>query len=489
MKKPILFKISIIFSFLYLFPPLSWASPLTDILSPIKKTFAKKHAVTSRLPTHIISIEEQVSSFPKRPKPLLEIGEPLLGTGEIAQGFQIPTGAVWQPSFIAWGNFRTAFQSFYNGSASTSEWANRLDLFGNLYLTPTERILAGIRALDNGSEFTGYTFEAPASAIENSNSYHEKFDFEITSLFFEGDLGEIFPNADINDENGFDIGFSIGRQPIRFQEGILINDNIDALGITKTNLKPLGAVNHRLTFLISGNELNRTNLITDDKKSLLYGLFNEIDYRSNTLEFDFIYIQAQNNIGKGIYTGIGSTQRIGKYNTAFRLLASAPINTETNNNRAGILLFSEISWNPTASENYIYLNNFIGFDQFRSASRDPLVGGPLEKTGILFEAVGLGEYASPLNNAPDDALGGALGYQMFFDSTRKQLIMELGARFGIDGKTQRALGPALRFQSAFGQRGIIRLDGYALYDENNELSSTNKNDTRLGGRIEMSYKF
>ena len=67
---------------------------------------------------------------------------PFLGVGQITPGFETPFGAVWQPSLIVYGEYRTAIQTFNDGDREISEWANRLDLFTNLYLTPTERISA-----------------------------------------------------------------------------------------------------------------------------------------------------------------------------------------------------------------------------------------------------------------------------------------------------------------------------------------------------------
>ena len=54
----------------------------------------------------------QTEGFPERPKPLLELGEPFLGTGTLNPGYQLPTGAVWQPSLLVFGTYRTALQTF-----------------------------------------------------------------------------------------------------------------------------------------------------------------------------------------------------------------------------------------------------------------------------------------------------------------------------------------------------------------------------------------
>jgi len=440
---------------------------------------------SSRITDEVIPLA--LEDFPQRPAPLLELGNPFLNTGPISEGFEIPTGAVWQPSFMAWGTYRSAFQSFYNGTDDVTEWANRFDLFGNLYLTPTERILAGFRFLDDGGRFTGYTIDAPESVRKNGSGFDNEFNFNLQTLFFEGDFGELFPNLDKQDKYGLDFGVAIGRQPLSFQDGMLINDNIDAIGISKINLKPPTVVNYRSAFVWGGNELNRMNLGNDDSDSTMYGWFNEIDWRLSTVEFDVIYVEGSESTGNGIYAGLGATQRLGRYNTTFRILSSSPVDDETVHNSDGLLLFGEVSWTPHGNENFIYMNGFRGFQKFRSASRDPLAGGPLGQAGVLFEAVGIGRYSAPLSNVADDAFGGALGYQMFFNETRQQLIFELGGRYALEAG-QRAIGPGVSYQTAFGRRGILRMDTYAVFDK--ERTAAPKDDEiRFGGRVELIFKF
>ena len=124
------------------------------------------------------------------------------------------------------GTYRTGVNYFDNQSTTNvTEWANRLDLFGQLNLTGTERVLVGIRPLDNENvnrrRFTGYDFR-------NGRSI-DAWNVNVQTLFFEGDFGEIFPNIDPFDFLAQDYGFSVGRQPMSFQQGLLVNeDMIDA---------------------------------------------------------------------------------------------------------------------------------------------------------------------------------------------------------------------------------------------------------------------
>ena len=136
----------------------------------------------SRITDEVLPL--QLDGFPERPKPLLELGDPLLNTGKLRHGFRLPTGAVWRPSFIVWGTYRTALQTFGNEEHRVSEWVNRLDLFGNLYLTSTERIVIGIRPLDNHGQFTGVTFKAPENLNGEGTGFEEEFNGTIRTLFF-----------------------------------------------------------------------------------------------------------------------------------------------------------------------------------------------------------------------------------------------------------------------------------------------------------------
>ncbi|MFB3132167.1 MAG: hypothetical protein ACE10K_06570, partial [Rhodothermales bacterium] len=354
-----------------------------------------------------------LADIPRRPPPLLELGEPFLGTGTLSQGIKLPTGAVWQPAFLAFGTIRSAVQGIDNGVAATQfiEAASRFDLFGNLYLTQTERVLIGFRPLDEDGRFTRYTLTSDPELPDEEADFQDELNFAIRTLFFEGDLGELFPSLDWNDSGGLDIGLSVGRQPLSFQDGLLINeDAIDAVGLTRANMKVGGLVNMRVTGLFAWGDINRPAVggNAGDKSAWLVGLFTETDSRKRTVEFDALYVSADDSTGDGIYVGLGSTQRRGSYNHTFRALASFPVGDETVANSQGVLLHNQLSWTPHHTFNLIYINTFVGINEFRSAARGPSAGGPLGRTGILFAAVGLGSYGAALGNGADNAVGGSV---------------------------------------------------------------------------------
>ena len=64
---------------------------------------------TSRISLDAVT-HSDFEHFPKRPKPILELGDDFLGPGNIGKGWELATGAVWQPSVVVFGTYRTAMQ-------------------------------------------------------------------------------------------------------------------------------------------------------------------------------------------------------------------------------------------------------------------------------------------------------------------------------------------------------------------------------------------
>ncbi len=439
----------------------------------------------SRFPDEPIPLAD----MPDRPRPLIEIGPKFLGTGNINQGFTLPTGAVWTPAFMAFGSLRTATQGADSGVADAQfgEAVARLDLFGNLYLTQTERILIGFRPLDQDGRFTSYTFlnEAGGAPVPGANGepqdeFQEELNLYVRTLFFEGDLAELFPKLDWDDSSPLDYYVSVGRQPLSFQDGMLINeDAIDMVGLTRANVKLGGLVNTRVAAVFGWGDVNRPrNEIApnsafagpnpEDESALLFGLFTESDSRKRTIELDGLFMLGDST-GSGVHGGIGVTQRIGEYNNTLRVVGSYPVGDETEFNRAGVLLLNQFGFTPHHTHNWAYLNLFGGIGQFRSAARGPATGGPLGQAGLLFSAVGIGRFGAALGNQADKAVGGGIGYQMFFGKARRQqLVLEAGGRYTYadDVVKQDIVGGTAQFSLAVGRRGVVVLGGFGSYDLN-----------------------
>ena len=431
-------------------------------------------------------LSEDFKQYPVEPvdrlRPLLEIGDPFLGRGPIRPGVKTPTGQMLQPWFLLFGSMRSAFQSFDNGRQTNVEWANRLDLHGNLNLSGTERILFSMRPLDNRfGDFTGYRFNP-----DSRDGWQSDFNARLSQFFFEGDFGEIFPGLDPDDSGTLDFGFSVGRQLILVQNGLLLNDIIDAFGVTRNSLVLPGISNLRVTGLFAWDHVHRGNNdlpIRDiDHTVKLYGLLSEADTAlNNTLNFDLIYAHEKND-ESAWYVGASSTQRIAGYNTTFRVNASIPATCNSEVASSGAILQSQISKTLKGSDNLLYFNTFWNIDRFTSAARGPNQGLPVSNLGILYAPVGIGSYGVALGNRIDSTVGAALGYQMFFDGINSQLILEVGARASTrKHRDEAAAGLGARFEKTIGRRHVLRFDSFVAGAEGQNPS--------FGIRSEWMIKF
>jgi hypothetical protein len=456
------------------------ADPMANFFSHVLCT--EHDEPHTELDSHAIGLQPT----PDRPDLILQWGEEFLAPGFLDQGICTPTGAVWRPSLWVFGTYRTGVSYFENGAGSkVTEFANRLDLFTQLNLSGTERILFGLRPLDEergpGRRFTGYDF--------TNGDELDSWNADVQTLFFEGDFGEIFPRLDPTEGGMLDYGFSVGRQPMSFQQGLLVNeDRIDALTITRNTLNGNGNLNMRATAVYAWNSINRNNLTggnIDDGDGQMVGLFTESDLSKTTVNADVAYVWSGDGVDDLIAFGLSGIRRFSgfhnTYNSSLHVLGSFPTNGETNLAGQGELLFSQLSWTPHHTHDLIFLNSFWAIDQFTSASRGPLGGGPLGQTGLLFSAAGLGRYGAPLNNQASSAAGGSLGYQMFFDHAKEQIVFEIGGRQDTDGVNDAAIAAGIRFQKALDQHWLVVVDGF--------VSKRESFDVGQGGRVELQMKF
>lgn len=418
----------------------------------------------------------QIEAVGTRVRPILEVGDTFLGAGNINTGIRLPTGAVWQPNLLVWGTFRTAVNAFddeqITGDDEFSEWANRLDLFAQVSLSQTDRIVVGLRPLDEDGEFAGYRFSPNGESIGVSDS-------AINMAFFESNLAEIFPGSGDSANRNWDMDLAVGRMPWLFQEGTLINDRMDSVALSRNNLLFLpGATNTRVSLIYGWNDVNRSDNLEDDDAKM-YGVFTETDFPKSTVNFDVVQVKSDRT-GDAIYAGLSAAQRIGKYNTAFRVVHSEPQGRDTFQSTGGTLAVAEVSWTPPYSHDNVYTNFFWAHDEFSSASRDAATGGPLALVGILYAATGLGAFPAALGNDAVESFGGAVGYQMFFSESRSQLILEFGARTDTDSSDRRQFAIGARYQKALGRRYVLRFDAYAADRE--------RFDTGWGTRMEFQVK-
>lgn len=436
-----------------------------------------------------------VGDIPGRPALAIELGDPFLDTGQLHEGFEVPIlGAVWQPRLWAYMIGRTALQTFDDGTPGRereTEWANRLDMFFNLQLTGTEKLLLGLRPLDQNrpDRFTRYTFAGA------DDGWHEEFNLDIETLFFEGDLGSLIPNLDQAGIEPIDLGFTVGRQPFTFQEGILINDTIDAVGLIRNNIPFPGTSNFRVSALWGWNRLDRNDQSRDGDQNT-YGLFTAIDAPVSTYNLDLIYVDDDgdddgSSDADGFYIGASAIQRIaalGGISTAFRINSSFALDEEVGDSDIGAnvvgdgtLLSAEISKTPKGSDDIMYLNPFWSIGNFTQAGREPILGGPLSSLGILFASPNLSNYGAEVNPFTDDVVGFATGYQAFWDNKRRNLILEVAGRRDYGGDGFDSLGFGFQLQQALGQHVQLQFEGFYTLNEDR--------DDGAGARTELLFVY
>ena len=308
---------------------------------------------------------KSIGEIPDRPALFFELGDPFLDTGKLDQGFEVPLiGAVWQPRLWSYFINRTTVQTFDNGAPGRlrdSEIANRMDLYVNLQLTGTEKILLGLRPFDNNqpSRFTRYSFEG------SNEEFNNELNLDVETLFFEGDLGSLLPVLDRKGMTPLDFGFTVGRQPITFQEGIIVNDTVDAVGFVRNNIVFPGTSNLRISGMWAWDRLDRNDRSRGSDANM-YALFTAVDAHVSTYNLDMIYVadNASDNNGDAFYIGASAIQRIrawGGISTAFRINSSIAIDDEVSGNVIGdgTLISAEFSSLVPGSDDIAYFNPFV----------------------------------------------------------------------------------------------------------------------------------
>ncbi len=413
-----------------------------------------------------------------RPPLIVEKGDLFLGVGNLDEGFTTPWGAVWQPQLWVFGTMRSSLQMFDNGSASTvSEWRNRFDLYANLQLTGTEKILIGIRPLDRNApgRFSGVSLNDSRGGGGSQN-----LNMDIRTLFFEGDFGSLFPGLDSGGYTWLDYGFSVGRQLLQFQEGILINDEVDALGLVRNNIRLPGVANLRSSFVWGWNELGRSNAKVNDSAHM-FGFFNSADMHTSSVNLDLVYVEDSEKDGDAFYGGVSTIQRIGHYNTAFRVNGSLAEGDDNAKVGSGVLVSSEVSWTPKSSDDIVYINTFVASGNFTQVGREPVVGGPLGALGILFASPSLGNFGSELSSASEDVVGFAVGYEAFWMNHRRSLTLELAGRKATSPGRFDDMAVGFEYRHRLAQRIQWQFDAHYSLQE--------RRTDGFGLRSEIAYQF
>jgi len=165
------------------------------------------------------------------------------------------------------------------------------------------------------------------------------------------------------------------------------------------------------------------------------------------------------------------TRRYGRFlSNSFRLINNAGQTPNGIDQTAdGTLLLFENSLITSNPLTFVpYFNGFVGFDRPQSAARDPLSGGVLRNTGILFETDGLTGYPL-LDDTANNAMGGAIGLNILAKDLSQQLILEAAMVAPFEGKPTNVdgeqFGVGMRYQLPISNSVILRTDAMYGFNE------------------------
>jgi hypothetical protein len=449
----------------------NWAQAAEKDAKPEKKLAESSSRFSDKVP----GLKEQ-DDLPKGPRPLFELGQGYLEEGPYDYEFELPWGMVVSPGLVFFGNFNTGLEVTDNGVAdATAELVTTLNLFANLTLSGTERILVGVSPLqrENGPK-SRYQFQPDSDWKGEAN-------LRLTTAFFEGELSEMFPKLDMDGRLPLDYNISVGRQGLRIQDGIMIQDTMDSIAVTRSTLPLPGTNFARFTGFMAWNNVHRTNN-KDDADGELYGLSASVEVAHAMIDLNMAYVDSSDAIGDQFNIGASMVRPYILFehsvDTTTHIAFSHTPDAETVHATDGALLYTSLSWAPKRTVDIMYVNAFAAFDQYAPAARQ--TAGPLGITGLLFAGNGLAGAA--IGNRANDAYGGAIGYQMFFSpALRRNLIFELGGKKddsegGID-----RVGGAVRYSQAVGRRTFFEIGGFVVGQESI--------DDAYGIRTKLSFIF
>ena len=416
-----------------------------------------------------------LKEVPNRPKPLMELWQGYLKEGPLTDEWKVPTGMVISPNLMFYGNFRTGMQARDNGSKpAIVEWTNLLDVYFDFRLTGTERISMGFFPLHQGGSYTRYRLQPDEEFEDESNG-------DVATLFFEGELSEMFPGLDYKGTRALDYNIALGRQPILIQDGFIIKDIMDSFAVTRSTMPIPGTSYARFSMLYGWDEIDRSNYLTDERAHLM-GLSTSIDVAQMTLDADLFNLQSTPEYGGDQWNiGLSMMRPFIFWNThvdSTTRLLSSKAEKDSAWASTGTLLYSNFSWAPKTTDNIAYISAFVGADNYAAMDRAAGIGGPLASAGLLFAGNRLSSFGAPINNQAFESYGASFGYQMFFDGYRRNLIMEIG---GINKNDNNVIGVATKITQGFGQHAFVSMDVFWLTDE------ITNND--YGLRSEFSFMF
>lgn len=422
------------------------------------------------------------------PRPAIEWGYPQYSEGALGSTHSFfGEKNLGRNQVLAYGDFRNAIAYTDVGGESNAAIVSRLNLDIDWKITSTERLHMFVRPLDDGANFTRHEFVGDRQRTKLVD------DFDIETLFFEGDIGAILSGFG-DDYARYDLPFAVGRVPLFMQNGIWIEEAFDGFAISTVakNSPKLDITNFDVTFFAGFNDVDTRALLKsngkrDDRAGNIYGLATFMDVNYGYLEAGWGYVDdRRKSNGDHSYHNmiIGFTKRyFGRISNSVRFVANfgqkpgAGI-AQTADGFAVLIENSLITRKPSTL--IPYFNLYYGSDNPLPLARNE---GLLKNTGINFEGDAMGG-PTALDDSANNTYGGAFGLEYLF-SLNRQIVVEVATVQTMGGKRSKVLGNQyalqVRFQEPLDLAWIFRADLFHAWNDNARDGS--------GVRFELRRKF
>jgi hypothetical protein len=419
-------------------------------------------------------------------RPLLELGRELYVKGPFKPGLDWlgDKNLIW-PWLQVFGDWRVAAGVSDDKNSDTARIATQLTLDVDLKLTATERLHFAIRPLENDGNFTNLELRDSAGKSDF------RFDLNLDSLFFEGDLGALVTGFSGN-PTSWDLPFAVGFMPLLFQNGVWVEDAFTGVAATiqAKNSRRLNISNYDVTFFAAVDQVTTAarpaGANEDDTR--VVGVTTFIDANEGYWEAGYGYTGFAGGSGTNEdfnyhnLTVAFSKRYFGWLSNSIRTIFNFGQDTSTTT-ADGVLLLLENSLITSRPSTLVpYANLFVGINRPQSLARAAAAGGVLKNTGINYEAEAITAFPA-LDGTGSDAYGGAVGLQ-YLPGLDRQIVVELAAQDDL-GRKASVKGPeaalGLRYQHPISHRFILRADAI--------VGLISGDDNIAGVRVEFRWKF
>lgn len=356
-------------------------------------------------------------------------------------------GYQWEPRFVAYGSYELFGIAFEQGHRRQDGIGHNLLVDLDLRVTGTERCHVQFRPL--GRKNTGGSFlqlNDPVHYDDNSTPVPDRY-------WFEGEFYSIFAGL-LNDPFApRDLHFVIGKFPFSLHNGLLMNDDVLGVVINKNTLliPPFSNINIQ-AFYACGDVDSDTAPSPE-----LFGLHATADCQHALIEAT--YAELHDSPGPGHdarYAAASGTQFFGPLTLAGRTLFKWGDQTGRGDGQLFVLEsnltrhFSEgIAGLTGIDHGVFYFNLFKATRGWTSIS-----GGNVDRLRSTFEVDPLLTIA--LGRDPADAIGGALGVQLFRNDEDESFVPEIA--YEAPGGTS-VWGAGLRYLRKTGPRTFLEARG------------------------------